>query len=80
MRKRPRPPLLMLAILVVGNIPPFTPPGGDPLDSRIFKKRAVCPGCGRKVPARAGGRFYCSNCGDYFIPEGREATTSDEDT
>jgi predicted RNA-binding Zn-ribbon protein involved in translation (DUF1610 family) len=80
MRKRPRPPLLMLAILVVGNIPPFTPPGGDPLDSRILKKRAVCPGCGRKVPARAGGRFYCSNCGDYFIPEGREATISDEDT
>ena len=79
MAKRPRPPFLMLAIALIGNYAPFTPPGSDPLGSGEVK-RARCPDCGRKASARPGGRFYCSRCDDYFFPYGKETSTSDEDT
>jgi hypothetical protein len=78
MGKRPGSPLLMLVVVIIANYAPFPPPGSEPLGSGKFK-RATCPDCGRKAPPRPGGRFYCSKCDDYFLPEGEEISTSGED-
>jgi hypothetical protein len=70
MGKQPRPPLLGLAILLIGSIPPYTPPGSiHPGNS----KRAICPHCQEEASTPAGRRFYCSNCDEYFTPKGKGA-------
>ena len=56
--------LLMFRTISRGNIPPYPPPG--PMPPRDDARTAVCPTCNRKAVARAGGRFYCENCGRYF--------------
>jgi hypothetical protein len=66
MGMRSRVGLLMLTALLGGNTPPYPPPGSPPPGS---SRVATCPDCKRKSISRAGGRFFCENCGRYFTPE-----------
>jgi hypothetical protein len=68
MGKQLRPHLLKLIVVMLGDIPPFPPPG--PFLPSIFR-RAICPNCGKKATARPGGEFYCSRCGEYFTPKSK---------
>lgn len=54
---------LVLVTILVGNIPPYRPPGYPPPDDFEI---AICPRCGTESASKIGKKFYCEVCGKYF--------------